>query len=281
MLDRKLGVHTSIANGIHLSLDRAKKLSCNTVQIFSHNPRQWRVDPLPSDSIMRFKEKRKTYVINPVFIHASYLRNLASVNKKILKKSIRLLMQELHIADLLNADYLVIHTGSTRDGEAIGRKRAIEALKVVSKGGVWRSKILLENTAGESGDISSRLQDLSEIIEKTNSQIIGGICIDTCHAFSAGYNISKEKGITELSEEVEKYIGLEKVKLIHLNDSKKGCGSEIDRHEHIGHGGIGRDGFKRFINYPAFIDIPLILETPKETEKDDVRNLRVVRSLFL
>jgi len=139
---------------------------------------------------------------------------------------------------------------------------------------------LLENTAVKRGDISSSIKDITEIIEKTGGSLIEGVCIDTCHAFSAGYNISEEKGISKLSVEVEEYIGLEKVKLIHLNDSKRDCGSKIDRHEHIGHGGIGRDGLKRFINYPAFRNIPLILETPKETDKDDIRNLKVVRSLF-
>ena len=133
-LIRRLGVHTSIAGGVHLSIERAKELGCNTVQIFSHNPRQWIVKEIPSDSILQFKELRKSYNINPVFIHTSYLINLAASDKNILEKSIRLLIQEMDIADLLDADYVILHTGSvSQDSEEVGRKRAIEALKSVSR----------------------------------------------------------------------------------------------------------------------------------------------------
>lgn len=280
-LNRRLGVHTSIAGGIHLSIERAKELGCNTVQIFSHNPRQWAVGRIPEDSIFKFKELKKQYDIAPVFIHASYLINLAASNKDILEKSIKLMVKEMEIADLLDADYVVLHTGSaSQDTEDVGRKRAVEALRRVVEEKKWEAELLLENTAGERGDISSFIKDLSEIIYRTNSPLIRGICIDTCHAFAAGYDITNENGLSGLVKEIETYIGLNSVKLIHLNDSKKGIKSHVDRHEHIGQGSIGNKGLKEFINHKAFKDIPLILETPKKSEEDDQRNLKIVRSLL-
>ena len=280
-LKRRLGVHTSIAGGIHLSLERAKELGCNTVQIFSHNPRQWLVRQITKNSVEEFQKLRRTYDINPVFIHTSYLINLASANTEIFEKSIQLLIQEMDIADILKADYVVLHTGSaSADDKKIGRKRAFEALRRISREKLWTTKLLLENTAGERGDISSHISDLAEIINRTNSALIGGICFDTCHAFAAGYDISKETGISRLVQEIEIYLGIDRVKLIHLNDSKKGCNSHVDRHEHIGKGYIGKKGLRRFINYPAFKDIPLILETPKKSKEDDPRSLRIVRGLL-
>jgi deoxyribonuclease-4 len=192
-----------------------------------------------------------------------------------------MLIQEMDIADFLDADYVILHTGSaSQDSEEIGRKRAIEALKRVASEKYWKAKLLLENTAGERGDISSHIKDIAEIIDKTSSPLIGGVVIDTCHAFAAGYDIKNEKGLSEFIKEIAVHIGLNNIKLIHLNDSKKGHNSHVDRHEHIGHGGIGKEGLKKFINHPAFKNIPLILETPKKSEEDDPRNLKIVRSLL-
>jgi len=279
---RKLGVHTSIAGGIHLSLERAGELGCTTVQLFSHNPRSWRVAPIPEDGIAKFRELKTALDIHPVFIHTSYLINLASSSRDVLEKSRELLIQEMDIANLLDADYVVLHTGSaSQDDEETGRRRAVETLRAVSRKNIWRSRLLLENTAGERGDISSRIIDLAEIMDKTESALIGGICLDTCHAFQAGYEISKGEGVAEIAGEIERHMGLEKVKLIHLNDSKRAFNSRVDRHEHIGSGAIGTGGLKRFINHPAFRDVPLILETPKKSEDDDPRNLKVVRSFLL
>lgn len=279
--NRRLGVHTSIAGGIHLAIERARELGCNTVQIFSHNPRQWFIDKIHDEQAAQFKMLKATHDIRPVFIHTSYLINLAASRNDILQKSIMLLIREMDIADMLGADYVVLHTGSaSQDSEDIARRRAIEALKIISKERIWNAKLLLENTAGERGDISSHIKDLAEIIDSVNSDLIGGVCIDTCHAFAAGYDLSSERGLSEIVREIEDFLGLEKIKLIHLNDSKKGHSSHVDRHEHIGHGGIGRDGLKMFINHPAFKNIPLILETPKKSEEDDPRNLKVVRGLL-
>ena len=278
---RRLGVHTSIANGIHLSLERAEALGCSTVQIFSHNPRSWRVAPIAADSLSKFKKLKRAHDIQPVYVHASYLINLASADRQVRGKSMRLLGQEMDRADLLAADYVVLHTGSaSKDDEETARKRATEALRTVSGQNRWKAGLLMENTAGERGDISSRIRDLAEIMDKTGGVLIGGICLDTCHAFQAGYEISKEEGVDEIAAEIVRYLGLEQVKLIHLNDAKRSFNARVDRHEHIGSGTIGTEGLAKFINHPAFREVPLILETPKKSEGDDPRNLKVVRRLF-
>ncbi len=279
--ERRLGVHTSIAGGIPLSLERARELGCSTMQIFSHNPRQWLANKIPADSAARFRELRRAYDIDPVYIHTSYLINLASLNNDMLDKSIQLLIREMDLADSLEADYVVLHTGSaSQDSGENARKRAIGALKVVAGLKKWESRLLLENTAGERGDISSRIEDLAEIIGQTGNPLIAGVCMDTCHAFAAGYDVSGKDGLSELVKAIEKWLGIDSVKLIHLNDSKKGCNSRVDRHEHIGEGGIGAEGLEMFVNHPAFRNIPLILETPKKSEEDDPRNLKVVRGLL-
>ena len=237
---RRFGVHTSIAGGLHLSLARANALGCNTVQIFSHNPRGWAVKKLSEDDVSAFKALRLSLDISPVFIHSSYLINMASRNVLLRRKSIELLVIEMNRADVVGADYVVLHTGSAAgEDESAARKRAIAALNEVLLSGKWKAGLLLENTAGERGDISSQVEDLAEIMNGVKGPLISGICFDTCHAYAAGYNIGEEGGIRPLSEEMKKHVGFDKIKLIHLNDSKGAAGSGRDRHEHIGYGKIG------------------------------------------
>ncbi|VAX33275.1 Endonuclease IV [hydrothermal vent metagenome] len=278
---RRLGVHTSIANGIHLSLKRAKALCCSTVQIFSHNPRIWATKKICNEEIESFRELKRVLDIRPVFIHSSYLINLASPDEEIRKKSINLLTHEIRTAHLLRADYIVLHPG-----KAVGRdiKEAIDrASKALSQayenadGGVG---ILLENTAGQKGDISSTIPLISEIIENTPPGCVQGLCLDTCHAYAAGYDITKMEGLEKLKGEIIKYISPLKVELIHLNDSKKGFASGVDRHEHIGEGSIGLPGLKQFLSFPFFNAVPLILETPKKSDDDDWKNLDRVRKML-
>ncbi len=280
-LNIRLGVHTSIAGGLHLSLKRAKKLGCNTIQIFSHNPRQWFVNSIHDDEILQFKKLKTLYDIKPVFIHASYLINLCSLDDSIYQKSINLLNTELKIAVLLNADYVVLHLGSSsQNNENDARKRAATALTKLSDMGESNVRILIENTAGRRGDISTLIKNLADILDNDTMGLVGGICLDTCHAFVAGYDLTKEGGLSEFINEIDTYIGFDKVKLIHLNDSKKALNSKVDRHEHIGKGSIGKEAMKRFLRHPAFESVPIILETPKKSESDDPKNLKLVRRFF-
>jgi deoxyribonuclease IV len=275
----RLGVHASISGGIHLSPERASALGCNTMQIFSHNPRQWAVSDISADSASEFKRLRAEFGIGPVFVHTSYLINLAASDSAILKKSVALLKREFDLADQIGAEYVVVHTGSDSQGVASeSRLRAVDALKGIS--GEWETHLLLENTAGERGDITSQIGDLAEIIRLADLPLIAGMTFDTCHGFAAGYDLRSDKDISSLASEIDKMIGLDRVKLIHLNDAKKGLGSHVDRHWHIGEGEIGLEGLGKFINHKAFKGIPLILETPKKDEEDDPRNLAIVRKLL-
>jgi deoxyribonuclease-4 len=277
---RRLGVHTSIAGGLHCSLERVNALGCNTVQIFSHNPRGWAVKKISADEASQFKSLRQSLHISPVYIHTSYLINMASRDNILRKKSIDLFVIEMDRADAIGADYVILHAGSASgDDERIARERAIGALNEVASMRRWKAGLLIENTAGERGDISSTIIDLSEILTGVRRTLISGVCIDTCHAFAAGYDIRDDIGIQKISNEIGRYIGFDNVKLVHLNDSKCDVGSGIDRHEHIGLGKIGATGLRQFINFTPFKEIPLILETPKKKESDDPRNLRKVRRM--
>jgi len=277
----RVGVHTSIAGGISKSIERAVLLDCNTVQIFSHSPRQWKKTVISSNEADRFTDLRKENDINPVFVHASYLINLASLSPDVVTKSIDLLAYEMDNADQIGAEYVVLHTGSASgEDEISSRKRASKALMKSLEKKHGKSSIILENTAGQRGDITSSIHALADIMNLCNSDRVSGICIDTCHAFASGYDIKSREGLQNLINEIEKYIGLDKLKLIHLNDSKKPLGAGVDRHEHIGRGSIGIDGFRNILSDSRITKVPIILETPKENEDDDERNLKKVFSLL-
>lgn len=277
----RLGVHTSIAGGLHMSLERARDLGCNTVQIFSHNPRGWALREREEDEISLFKSLADRYSVAPIFIHTSYLINLASADRSLRKKSMEMVINELRIADSAGAQFVVLHTGSScGDDPRTARKRASSVLREVSQRGKWRAGLLLENTAGERGDITSRIEEISDIMENVPAGLIAGVCLDTCHAFAAGYRLTSEEGIDSLAGDVRKYVGPEAVRLLHLNDSKGEISSGVDRHEHIGRGKIGLRGFTSLLKHPFYSSIPLILETPKKLKDDDVMNLRVVKRLI-
>jgi deoxyribonuclease IV len=278
---RRLGVHTSIAGGLYLSLERAHALGCTTMQIFSHNPRGWAVKSISREEAVRFQSLRQSLDISPVFIHTSYLINMASRDRVLKQKSIALLITEMERADAIGAEYVVLHTGSASGDDAtIARRRAIEAFNEIAETRNWKAGLLIENTAGERGDICSSIADMGEIIDGVQKPLIAGICIDTCHAFAAGYDISDSASVEKIAHDIQHSIGIDKVKLIHMNDSKGNRASHIDRHAHIGLGAIGTKGLAAFINYPKFLQIPLILETPKKNESDDPVNLAKVRKML-
>ena len=278
----RLGVHTSIAGGVSQAIERAAALNCNTLQIFSHNPRQWQVNPISPEEAELFASLRDKYDISPAFIHTSYLINLVSLSRETREKSIRLLASEMEIADLLGAEYVVLHTGSVQgvDGKEARAAAAESILKAVGSRR-FRASLLLENTAGEKGDITSSIKTLAEIIDRCGEETAAGICLDTCHAFAAGYDLTTIEGIERLTGEIEESIGYDRLKLIHLNDSKKPVGSGVDRHEHIGRGFIGLKGFKRILSDKRLSRVPLVLETPKKTDEDDKINLKKVRNMLL
>ncbi|MBI4844724.1 MAG: deoxyribonuclease IV [Nitrospirae bacterium] len=278
---RRLGVHVSVAGGIHLSVERAKELGCTAMQIFSHNPRGWAFSDITESEAVRFRKLSDELNVRPVFIHSSYLINLASPTEATREKSISLLSYELRMADLLGIDYVVLHPGKAAGQDfRTAVKRTKKALALVHETAQYKSGILIENTAGQMGDISSTMPMIADIAEGAPAGLIKGICFDTCHGYAAGYDIADDKGIRKLERELKEYLSPLKAELIHLNDAKKGFASGVDRHEHIGEGSIGIAGFRRFLSSTFLRKIPLILETPKKDDGDDKRNLGVVREIL-
>jgi len=254
------------------------------MQIFSKNASTWREKILKKDEVENFRENLKKSNINPVFIHASYLVNLASPSDELYFKSINAFLEDIKRADLLLADpYLIIHPGAhTGAGEEYGIQRIIRALNIIlekSAGLGLKTMILLEDTAGSGTHLGYTFGQLKRMMEGAKDRKRIGVCFDTCHAFAAGYDLSHREGIEQTLEEIDKYLGLEQLKVIHLNDSKFLLGSRKDRHMHIGKGYIGLEGFKVLVNHKYLKDLPFILETPKYDEKDDLKNINLVKSL--
>lgn len=276
----RLGVHVSIAGRLSQAVERAEALGCTAMQIFSRSPRGWAAPDMDASEVKRFRELRDKADIRPLAVHASYLINLASSQPSLFERSVAALAQELDRADLLGAEYLVVHVGSC-GGESpeTGVGRVVKALQQLWSGGSWSTPLLLENTAGEQGDVGSRLEELSEILNGLGGPDEPGVCLDTCHLFAAGYDIRTKSGVEAVARAVRETLGTDRVRLIHANDSRKGLGCRVDRHQHIGQGGIGLEGFRAWVNHPAFRDIPMILETPKDSPTADPQNLEKIWSL--
>jgi len=259
-----LGKHVSIAGGLDKSLKRAAEIGCNAVQIFVKNPRGWKARELGEPEVERFKKNREKYNINPVVVHAAYLINLASPKDELWEKSISALESEYKRSQRLGAEYLIFHPGShTGSGLKKGEERIAEALnRILNNNPDNDTLILLENTAGAGSSIGEELIELKDIIDKVDKSEKLGICIDTCHAFAAKYNLRQEEELEALIAKIDKLLGLKRLKVIHINDSKYSCCSSKDEHAHIGEGKIGADAFKRLINHPKLKEMTFILETP-------------------
>lgn len=253
------------------------------MQIFARNPRSWADTPLPSETAGLFRQRREEAGLWPVAVHTTYLINLCAPDAEIYEKSLRLFQSELRSSEALGADYLVTHLGSPKEmGIPFALERVKASLKVVSDAGLGRTtKILLENTSGAGTGFGADLGDIAELLDA--AALFGleaGLCADTCHGFAAGYALSGPGGGNGFVASIAASVGLGRLKLIHLNDSKGKFGSKLDRHEHIGRGEIGMDAIRSFLLDERIAGIPLILETPKKTPDDDPENLRIVRSII-
>ncbi len=276
-----LGVHVSGTGKIYETLNRAHALGCSTMQIFARNPQQWSGKPLDDKDIEEFKARRKKFKIDPVFIHISYLINLASPELKLYKGSIHAYIEDIREAGRLGSDYIVTHMGSHKDtSEEEGIKRLIDALNEIldeTKGS--KVGILLENTSGSGSWLGYKFEHQKNIIEGLKDKSRVGLCLDTAHAYLAGYDLSTKEGLILMLDEIERLVGIKLIKLIHLNDAYGKLASHYDRHDHIGQGSISLEGMKRIINHPKLRKIPMILETPKDNPASDDTNLRLVRKL--
>jgi len=277
-----LGAHTSISGGVDTAIDRAIKIKCNTIQIFTKNSNQWRAVPLFEETIRNYKNKLKLTKIAPVIAHDSYLINLCAKDKDLLTKSRDGFIDELKRCELLGISCLNFHPGAhLGQGEKDGIKIIAESINIAhDKTPNFKVKSMIETTAGQGTNIGYRFEQICEIIDRVEDKKRLAVCIDTCHIFAGGYDIRTEKSYEKTLNEFQKIIGLEFLKAFHLNDSKKELGSRVDRHEHIGKGFIGLNGFRFLMNDKRFENIPKILETPKGTDMlEDVMNMRMLRKL--
>lgn len=281
-----VGAHMSTQGGVWRGVERAKEVGCDCVQVFTKNNNQWSAKDLQSEDISHFAQQMKeTGIVRPI-AHASYLINMAAPSDDLWKKSIAAMIDELHRAEQLQLDGVVVHPGSfTTSSAEEGVQRIIAAIKeVLAATTGFKVKLLLENTAGQGSNLGADLSELGTILAAVKQTERIGVCIDSCHAMAAGYDLAETAGLKKLLADIDDQFGIERVAALHLNDSKKGCGSRVDRHEHIGQGTIGPEGFKRWLKNKSLRAIPMYLETPKgndeETGEDlDVMNLRVVREL--
>jgi deoxyribonuclease-4 len=276
-----LGVQVSTEGKIYEALERAHKLGCNTMQIFSRNPLAWRDDFLVPQDLDEFKRRQDKFKIKPLFIHIPYLINLASPNPRLYAASIEAYIEDILETEALKADYIVTHMGSHKEtSEEAGIKRLVEALNIIlDKTSYVDVGILLENTAGSGSWLGYKFSHQKEIIHGLKHKERVGLCLDTAHAYLAGYDLATKEGLEATLNEIDELVGINLIKLIHLNDAKGGLGTHHDRHDHIGKGSIGLDGMKRIINHPKLKDLPFILETPKKSDEDDIMNLNIVRKL--
>lgn len=280
-----LGAHMSISEGLYKAFLRGKEVGCTTIQIFTKNSNQWKVKDLTEEEILKFKEAQKETGISPVVAHDSYLINLGSPDRELLQKSREAFLVELKRCDQLDIPYLVMHPGShVGAGESEGIKRIAESLNwALEKTPRSRVMILLENTAGQGTNLGYRFEHLAEILEQVEEKPRFGVCLDTCHLLAAGYDIRTEPGYQRTLQEFDGTVGLSRVKVIHFNDSKKGLGCRVDRHEHIGEGCLGLEAFRCFLKDERFKEVPKILETPKDKKNEaesDRKNLNRLRELL-
>ena len=278
-----LGAHMSVAGGVSKAFERAQSIGCNTMQIFTRNQNQWKCKPLEATEIARYHELAQHTGIAPVVAHASYLINLGSPSAELWDKSVEAYQVELERADPLNILGVVLHPGSSMGaGEEAGKRRIAQGLdRVHAATPAARTLTLLEITAGQGDHLGYRFEQLADIIAALDTPARVGICFDTCHALAGGYEFRDTEGYQRMWDAFDKALGLERLKVFHLNDSKKDLGSRVDRHTHIGEGFLGLTPFRLLLNDARFQALPMILETPKEEDMaDDVMNLRRLRELI-
>ncbi|HTR80426.1 MAG TPA: deoxyribonuclease IV [Bacteroidota bacterium] len=278
-----LGAHMSISGGMYKAVERATSIGCTALQVFTKNNNQWSAKPLSDAEVENYRKKITAAGIAPVVAHDSYLINLCAVKPDILEKSRAALVDELTRCEQLGIQLLNFHPGAHGGaGEEEGIKRIIESLNIAhERTQGFKVLSVVEATAGQGTAVGYKFEHLAKIIDGVDEPHRMGVCIDTCHVFAAGYDIRTAKGYEETFGEFERIIGLDRLVAFHCNDSKKGLGSHVDRHEHIGKGMIGLEGFSLLMNDRRFARVPKILETPKSEDlHEDVENMKILKSLI-
>lgn len=282
-LVRRFGLHTSIAGSLENAALEAVRVGANAFQIFSASPRMWYARPPDALQVRRFRDLRQKHDLRPLVIHDNYLINMASCDETLRLKSTEAFRGELERALIIGAEYLVAHPGNCKghspdEGIVSVVRSLVEAAHGLNTKGLT---VLLENMAGAGATLGSRFEELADMrryaAEFTDLAI--GFCIDTCHTLSAGFNIATAEGLSSTVAEIDRVLGLANVPVVHANDSKMPLGSHLDRHQNIGQGYIGEDGFRRILNHPKLRSKAFILETPVDEPGDDVRNLETLKRL--
>ncbi|HEX3034831.1 MAG TPA: deoxyribonuclease IV [Thermodesulfobacteriota bacterium] len=276
----KIGAHVSIAGGIDKAPYRAFKLGCECFQIFTRPPQGGKPSRLDKNTIDAFLKGCSTYNFTDYYIHTPYFINIASADKEISSISTSLISEDIKRGSIIGAKYIVTHLGSTREfGKLKGLEKAAEGLKrILDNTNQYSARLLIENSAGQGEIIGSTFIELAEIIDKVGDQNLG-VCLDTAHLLASGYDIRTRDALKHTLSEFSEIVGFDRLKLLHGNDSKAGLGERKDRHEHIGEGKVGIEGFRAIVNNVLLKNLDLIIETPLERVGDDIRNLRKLKSL--
>jgi deoxyribonuclease IV len=277
----RLGAHMSISGGVEKAVVRGQEVGCEAIQIFTKNSNQWKAKPLTSTEVKAFRGACQAAGIGPVIAHSAYLINLAAPDEAPYEKSIQACLDELRRCEVLDIRSLVIHPGAhLGTGEEQGLKRIAAAINRIHREmPKLQAALTLEVTAGQGTVLASKFEHFAAILEQVDEPERLGFCLDTCHLLAAGYDFRTRQGYDQMMEAWDALVGIERIRAVHLNDSKKDLGSRVDRHEHIGEGYIGTQGFAWLLNDPRLTHLPMVLETPKE-DNADVRNLAMLRSLI-
>lgn len=274
-----IGFHSSAAGGVDKAVDRAKKLNADTFQIFLNSPRVWAYPPLTNLQIENFVQKIKMHRFDTKMVHLSYLPNLATFENTLQEKSYNSIKEAIKRCDILGINGLIIHIGSHKEkGITVGIKNVINMLDRVIELNP-KVELLLETSSGSPKLVGNKFSELNEIIDGVSEPNKVMICFDTCHVFASGYDLHNKPD--EIMDEFENLVGLSKIKAIHANDSKGEIGCQRDRHEHIGLGHIGLDGFSHILNHKSFQNTPFIIETPNNDTRGDLENMDILRSLLI
>ena len=283
LASRRIGIHTSSAGGVQNAAERAYRLGCNTLQIFSSSPRQWAPYELSLPQCREMTRLREKYDLKPLVIHTNYLVNLASTTPLFLKKSIAAFRGELERALAMCADYLVLHPGSFRGADREAGLLQTSAAIAAAAQGLDLEKaeltVLIENTAGAEYSLGGSFEQVAEVLERLHGIVPIAACIDTCHTHVAGYDIVSAAGWRDTLAQLDSAVGLANVRVWHCNDAKSACGSKLDRHQQIGKGTIGLEAFRRLLNDPRLAPAAFIAETPIDKPGDDRRNVEALKKL--
>jgi deoxyribonuclease-4 len=274
----RFGVHVSIKDGFVGAGKTALELGCDGWQMFVGNPRGWARKPIAATEYDNFKAFRSQTKLWPVVVHLAYLPNLATEDPQLAEKSRLTLTEEFDRANLLGTDFLVLHPGKSKN--VTGLTQVAQVVNTVLAEVAGPTILLFENQAGMGSELVTKLEDMARLLAMIEARQRVGVCFDTCHAFAAGYDLTTAAGWEDTIAVIDRTIGLETLRLFHLNDSMGELGSHLDRHQHIGLGKIGLAGFEYLVNHPELSKLPGILETPQTTLDDDRRNLAALRSLI-